>query len=54
MLGFVGDVGDLAKLVRSASGVRATDADASAALAHEVADCLRCVRPGRLLRSGVG
>jgi NTP pyrophosphatase (non-canonical NTP hydrolase) len=38
-LGFVGDVGDLAKLVQAASGVRAIP-DAQARLAHELADCL--------------
>ena len=38
-LGFVGDVGDLAKLVQAAEGVRAIP-DAPARLAHELADCL--------------
>ena len=38
-LGFVGDVGDLAKLVMAHSGVRDTP-DAEAKLAHELADCL--------------
>lgn len=38
-LGFVGDVGDLAKLVQAASGVRQI-ADWRPRLAHEVADCL--------------
>jgi len=38
-LGFVGDVGDLMKLVQAASGVR-TIPDAQAKLAHELADCL--------------
>jgi NTP pyrophosphatase (non-canonical NTP hydrolase) len=38
-LGFVGDVGDLAKLVLAKSGVRAVP-DADAKLAHELADCL--------------
>ena len=38
-LGFVGDVGDLMKLVQAAEGVRAIP-DASAKLAHELADCL--------------
>lgn len=38
-LGFVGDVGDLAKLVQASEGVRAI-ADAPAKLAHELADCL--------------
>ncbi len=42
MLGFVGDVGDLAKLVQAAEGVRAI-ADAPAKLARELADCLRSV-----------
>ena len=39
MIGFVGDVGDLAKLVQAAEGVRAIP-DAPAKLAHELADCL--------------
>ncbi|WP_223305056.1 MazG nucleotide pyrophosphohydrolase domain-containing protein [Cellulomonas sp. B6] len=39
MLGFVGDVGDLAKLVQGKEGVRER-ADLDAALAHELADCL--------------
>ena len=39
MLGFVGDVGDLAKLVMAAEGAR-TMAGGRAALAHELADCL--------------
>ncbi len=39
MLGFVGDVGDLAKLVMAQEGAR--DAPGGrAALAHELADCL--------------
>jgi NTP pyrophosphatase (non-canonical NTP hydrolase) len=38
-LGFVGDVGDLAKLVQAASGVREIP-DLRARLAHELADCL--------------
>ena len=38
-LGFVGDVGDLAKLVMAHSGVRDIP-DAEAKLAHELADCL--------------
>jgi NTP pyrophosphatase (non-canonical NTP hydrolase) len=38
-LGFVGDVGDLAKLVIARNGVRAIP-DADAKLAHELADCL--------------
>jgi NTP pyrophosphatase (non-canonical NTP hydrolase) len=38
-LGFVGDVGDLAKLVMAHSGVRDIP-DAKAKLAHELADCL--------------
>ena len=37
MLGFVGDVGDLAKLVQAQEGVRAIP---EAKLAHELADCL--------------
>lgn len=39
MLGFVGDVGDLAKLVQGTAGVRPTD-DLDTKLAHELADCL--------------
>ena len=41
-LGFVGDVGDLTKLVLSRNGVRDIP-DAEAKLAHELADCLWCV-----------
>lgn len=39
MLGFLGDVGDLAKLVQGKAGIRARD-DLDAVLAHELADCL--------------
>jgi len=39
LLGFVGDVGDLAKLALAAEEVRAIP-DAKAKLAHELADCL--------------
>ncbi|MCC2319890.1 MazG nucleotide pyrophosphohydrolase domain-containing protein [Cellulomonas xiejunii] len=39
MLGLVGDVGDLAKLVQGKAGVRPR-ADLDDALAHELADCL--------------
>jgi NTP pyrophosphatase (non-canonical NTP hydrolase) len=39
MLGFVGDVGDLAKLVQGAAGIRATT-DLDEKLTHELADCL--------------
>jgi NTP pyrophosphatase (non-canonical NTP hydrolase) len=38
-LGFVGDVGDLAKLVQGKAGVRGRDG-LDEALAHELADCL--------------
>ena len=38
-LGFVGDVGDLLKLVMAHAGVRAIP-DAGPKLAHELADCL--------------
>lgn len=38
-LGFVGDVGDLVKLVQAKNGVRAID-DVDEKLAHELADCL--------------
>lgn len=42
MLGFAGDIGDLAKLVMVAEGARSipTGSDAHAALEHELADCL--------------
>ncbi|WP_194836917.1 MazG nucleotide pyrophosphohydrolase domain-containing protein [Nocardia sp. XZ_19_369] len=39
MLGFVGDVGDLAKLVMAAEGTRSMPGG-RAALEHELADCL--------------
>lgn len=39
MLGFLGDVGDLAKLVQGKAGVRPRD-DLDSAMAHELADCL--------------
>ncbi|MGY3340981.1 NTP pyrophosphatase (non-canonical NTP hydrolase) [Streptomyces filamentosus] len=39
MLGFMGDVGDLAKLVMGAEGAR-TMRGGKAALEHELADCL--------------
>lgn len=39
MLGFLGDVGDLAKLVQAKAGVRAIP-DLETKLAHELADCL--------------
>ena len=38
-LGFMGDVGDLAKLVQAHSGVRDI-ADCQAKLGHELSDCL--------------
>ena len=38
-LGFVGDVGDLAKLVQADAGVRDID-DHRAKLGHELSDCL--------------
>lgn len=40
MAGFVGDVGDLSKLVMARKGVRRGPDDIDAALAHELADCL--------------
>lgn len=39
MLGFLGDVGDLAKLVQGKAGVRPRE-DLDEALAQELADCL--------------
>jgi len=38
-LGFMGDVGDLAKLIQAHAGVRAID-DFQAKLGHELSDCL--------------
>ncbi len=38
-LGFVGDVGDLAKLIQAHTGVRDID-DCQAKLGHELSDCL--------------
>ena len=38
-LGFVGDVGDLAKLIQAHTGVRDID-DCHAKLGHELSDCL--------------
>jgi NTP pyrophosphatase (non-canonical NTP hydrolase) len=38
-LGFIGDVGDLVKLVQAKNGVRAI-ANVDEKLAHELADCL--------------
>jgi NTP pyrophosphatase (non-canonical NTP hydrolase) len=38
-LGFVGDVGDLAKLIQAHAGVRDID-DRHAKLGHELSDCL--------------
>lgn len=39
MAGFVGDVGDLSKIVMAKHGLRAMD-DVDAKLAHELSDCL--------------
>lgn len=38
-LGFVGDVGDLAKLIQANAGIRDIE-DCKAKLGHELADCL--------------
>lgn len=38
-LGFVGDIGDLAKLIQANAGIRHID-DCKARLAHELSDCL--------------
>jgi NTP pyrophosphatase (non-canonical NTP hydrolase) len=38
-LGFVGDVGDLAKLIQANAGIRDID-DSKAKLGHELSDCL--------------
>jgi NTP pyrophosphatase (non-canonical NTP hydrolase) len=39
-LGFVGDVGDLMKLIMVKEGVREVDGDINRKIAHELADCL--------------
>lgn len=39
MSGFVGDVGDLSKIIMAKHGLRAMD-DVDAKLAHELSDCL--------------
>lgn len=39
MAGFVGDVGDLSKIIMAKHGLRGMD-DVDAKLAHELADCL--------------
>ncbi len=39
MAGFVGDVGDLSKIIMAKSGLRAMD-EVDAKLAHELSDCL--------------
>ena len=38
-LGFVGDVGDLMKLIQAKEGIRSVD-NVDEALAHELSDCL--------------
>jgi NTP pyrophosphatase (non-canonical NTP hydrolase) len=38
-LGFIGDVGDLAKLIQANAGIRHID-DCKAKLGHELSDCL--------------
>lgn len=38
-LGFMGDVGDLAKLIQAKEGIRSAD-NVDEALAHELSDCL--------------
>lgn len=42
-MGFVTDVGDLARIALAREGVRDIGEDPSAALAHQLADCLWCV-----------
>lgn len=42
MAGFVGDVGDLSKIIMAKHGLRAME-DIDQKLAHELADCLWCV-----------
>jgi len=38
--GFVGDVGDLTKLVMAKSGIRNSDGNLDEKIAHELSDCL--------------
>lgn len=40
MAGFVGDVGDLSKLIMAKYQLRTVPGDVDAALAHELSDCL--------------
>ncbi|TQM82829.1 MazG-like nucleotide pyrophosphohydrolase family protein [Saccharothrix saharensis] len=40
VLGFVGDVGDLAKLVMAEQGLRSADTDVRERVEHELSDCL--------------
>lgn len=40
MLGFVGDVGDLAKLVMAQEGLRSSSQDVQERIRHELSDCL--------------
>lgn len=42
MAGFVGDVGDLSKIIMAKNGLREMD-NIDAKLAHELSDCLWCV-----------
>ncbi len=42
MQGFVGDVGDLSKLIMAKKGMRKIS-DVDKKLAHELADCLYCI-----------
>jgi len=42
MAGFVGDVGDLSKIIMAKHGLRPMD-DVDEKLAHELSDCLWCI-----------
>jgi NTP pyrophosphatase (non-canonical NTP hydrolase) len=50
-IGFTGDVGDLGKLIGAYEGVRPGPDDVSAAIGHELADCLWSIL---LIADGVG
>jgi len=42
MEGFVGDIGDLMKIVMAKEGIRSME-DVDQKLAHELSDCLWCI-----------
>ncbi len=42
MMGFVGDIGDLTKLIMASGGIREID-DVNKKIEHELSDCLWCI-----------